>query len=319
MARKKLTPTTEPAAAEQIAPATANAIVEAQDNAVTPTQADDILAAGVDIGRIEALDFIATIANSTILPIYENIKKSKAWRFIRNPESSNGSNFQSLDEFCQVKLGKTYGRMQHLLANRNLIGQEAFEQAERIGLRQVDYNAIKALPEPKQEMIKNALCEEATKDDIQRTLRELAAADQKEIETLTTRAETAEKQAEANDKVIEAKQDEITKLQKQLVTLQCAPFTDWPEAFQGYIQQAQKAGREIANALDSLAQIHEHSLKIEAQSPDEQDALERAWVALAQEMQLIYDRAVSKSETERHAFDRMLGAVAEDAQDKSGK
>ncbi|WP_238945189.1 hypothetical protein [Allofranklinella schreckenbergeri] len=120
---------------------------------------DEVFAAGVDIGRLEALDFVATVANSAILPIYESIKKSKGWRYIRNPKSSNGSNFESLEEFCQVKLGKTYGRLQHLLSNRNLIGQEAFEQAEKLGLRQVDYNAIKALPAPDQELIRRAVNE----------------------------------------------------------------------------------------------------------------------------------------------------------------
>ena len=109
---------------------------------------DEVLAAGIDLGRLEAMDFLATVANSAILAIYENVKKSKAWRLLRNPTSGNGCQFESLEEFCEVKLGKSYRRMRQLAADRNLIGHEAFEQAERLGLHQRDYNAIKALPAP---------------------------------------------------------------------------------------------------------------------------------------------------------------------------
>ena len=108
---------------------------------------------------------------------------------LRNPQSSNGSNFESLEEFCQIKLGKTYGRLQHLVANRNLIGQEAFEQAERLGLRQVDYNAIKTLPAPDQELVRRAVEEAQSRDEVLDLLQELAARHAKEKEALTQQVE----------------------------------------------------------------------------------------------------------------------------------
>lgn len=189
------TPTNPPAVipAPQATEQAALVTIEAQNAAseIARTQ-DDILAAGIDIGRLEAMTFITTIGENAAVAIYENIKKSKAWRHLKNPVNSDGRNFESIDEFCRVKLGKSYNRMQELCANRSLLGQEAFEQSERLGLRQVDYNAIKALPQPKQEIIREALAEAASKEDIQRALRELAAADQREIEALTQSVEKAE-------------------------------------------------------------------------------------------------------------------------------
>ena len=164
---------------------------------------DAAFAAGIDLGRLEALDFVATVANSAILPIYENVKKSKAWAFLRNPQSSNGSNFQSLEEFCQVKLGKTYGRLQHLVTNRNLLGQEAFEQAERMGLRQVDYNAIKALPAPDQELVRRAVEEAQSRDEVLDLLQELAARHSKEKADLNQQLEESAKEHEATTKRLE--------------------------------------------------------------------------------------------------------------------
>lgn len=36
---------------------------------------NEILETGIDLGRIEALDFVATVANSAIIAIYEKVKK----------------------------------------------------------------------------------------------------------------------------------------------------------------------------------------------------------------------------------------------------
>lgn len=180
--------------------------VELMQNAsISDANADAILAAGIDIGRLQALDFVATVANSAIIPIYENVKKSKTWRFLVNPNSSNGSKFTSLDEFCEVKLGKTYGRMQHLVANRNLLGQEAFEQAEKLGLRQVDYNAIKALPQPDQELIRQAVEESSSRDEVLGLLQELAAKHAKEKQELSAKVATLEKTVIAKEQSLEAK------------------------------------------------------------------------------------------------------------------
>jgi len=202
-----------------ILPEKAAAIEAAQDvNALAAAQADEVLAAGMSLGHIEAATFFATVADSAVLAAYENIKKSKSWRHIRNPQNCDGRNFESLEQFCEVKLGRSYRRLQELASNRNLIGQEAFEQAERIGLRQVDYNAIKALPAPKQEIVREALTDGASKEEVQRALRELAATDQKEIETLSTERDEAnaaladaKAEREAKDKVIASLKAQLNK------------------------------------------------------------------------------------------------------------
>lgn len=316
MSKEKLTPFM-PANAPEVADDFSSALTNAQNNAITPAQADEVLAAGIDIGRLEALTFIQTISESAALGVYENVKKSKGWKHIKNPESSNGLNFQTLEEFCKVKLGRGYARMQMISGNRNVIGQEAFEQAERIGLRQVDYNAIKALPAPKQELIKEALEEGATKEDLQRALRELAAADQKEIESLTARAEKAEEAAESAEAQVARKDNKINELDRKLNARKVVAFTDWPEAFKGLIAQAQQAKREILNAVDALAVIRQDAMQVQAQSPAEEEVLGRAWIALADEMQDIFTLTGGKLEKEAQAFDNTLQAVADDHREGS--
>ncbi|WP_156816080.1 hypothetical protein [Brachymonas chironomi] len=306
-----------PAPAAEISPTFEARLVTAQDSAITPAQADEVFAAGIDIGRLEAMDFVATIATSSMLAVFENIKKSKAWRHLHNPQSGDGRHFSSLEEFCEVKFGKSYRRLRELSSNRNAIGQEAFEQAERIGLRQVDYNTIKALPAPKQELIKEALEEGATKEDLQRALRELAAADQKEIESLTARAEKAEEAAESAEAQVARKDSKINELDRKLNARKVVAYTDWPEAFKGLIAQAQQAKRELLNAVDALAVIRQDAMQVQAESPAEEEVLGRAWIALADEMQDIFAIAGGKLEKEAQVFDNTLQAVADDHREGS--
>ena len=164
-----------PADMPEILPAVAERIEAAQDAALSVAETDEVFAAGLDVGRLEALDFVLTVGTSAIVSVFENVKKSKAWRHLRNPNSSHGEKFESLEQFCEVKLGKSYKRLQAISSNRAAIGAEAFEQAERIGLRQVDYNAIKTLPAPDQELVRRAVEESQSRDEVLGLLQELAA------------------------------------------------------------------------------------------------------------------------------------------------
>ena len=80
-------------------------------------------------------------------------------------------------------------------------------------------NWFKALPAPKQEIIKEALTEGATKEELQKAIRELAAADQKEIEALTQRAEEAEANLEARSRVLEDKNSKIDQLTEEVAKI----------------------------------------------------------------------------------------------------
>lgn len=164
---------------------------------------DEVLAAGIDIGRLEAMDFVLTISTAAILSVYEKVKKSKAWRYLRNPKSADHQHFQSLEEFCQVKLGKSYARIREMAANRNAIGQDAFEQAERLGMRQVDYNAIKGLPAPDQELVRRAVEEAQSRDEVLDLLQELAGRHANEKETFAKQAEESKQEHAATTKRLE--------------------------------------------------------------------------------------------------------------------
>lgn len=207
---------------------------------------DEVLAAGIDLGRLEAMDFIATVANSAILAIYENVKKSKAWRLLRNHNNCDGRNFESLAEFCEVKLGKSYRRLQELASARNAIGQEAFEQAERLGLHQRDYNAIKALPAPDQELVRRAVEEAQSRDEVLDLLQELAARHATEKATFAKQVDEAKKEHAATTKRLEV----VTK-QKETAEAKAARIAVMPpdESLADLQKEASKVMNDALGAI----------------------------------------------------------------------
>jgi hypothetical protein len=212
MARKPTTTTPAgPSAEDMTVPAeithAVNVIAQAED------VSNEVLNAGIDIGRLESMSFIATVADSASVSIYERVKKTKAWAYLK---SATGRNFDSLDEFCTEKLGRSYRRLQELSSNRRLIGQAAFEQAEALGLRQVDYNLMKKLPAPKQAIIRDALEEGASKEELQRALRELASADQREIDDLEAANAEALDEIEARDRLLAEKNERLNSMELEI-------------------------------------------------------------------------------------------------------
>lgn len=255
------TKTTAPAEMPEVLPAVAQNIEQAQ-HAVTrlDNEADEILAAGVDMGRIEALDFVVTVTSAAMLSVFESVKKSKAWRNLRNPQSVTGDKFSSLDEFCKVKLGKSYQRLQHLTAARNAIGQDAFEQAERLGLHQRDYNAIKALPAPDQELVRRAVEEAQSRDEVLDLLQELAARHAKEKEASAKEAKQLKQDNSYTAELLQKERERAEVAEKQLRSgdLKARPLKDQVDPFLGEIKDRQKllvtavtAHIEATNALDA--------------------------------------------------------------------
>lgn len=264
--------TTEPANMPALLPQAEQSVAQAQDAASKlDAEADGILAAGIDLGRLEALDFIATVANSAILPIYEKVKKSKAWVNLRNPQSSNGSNFESLEQFCKVKLGKTYGRLQHLVANRNLIGQEAFEQAERLGLHQRDYNAIKALPAPDQELVRRAVEEAQSRDEVIDLMQELAVRHAQVNEAAAEEKKQLQQDHEYASEQLEKERTRADKAEKKLragglkarpLNEQVTPFQEEISARQGLIEKG------IAAHIEAVLGVEAWWTKMVTEAPD---------------------------------------------------
>ena len=308
-----------PADAPEILPAVVDVLEKAQDAALSHPQVDRVFALGVDIGRIQAMDFVATVALSVMLSVYENVKKSKAWQEMRNQKSATHRTFESLEEFCEEKLGKSQRRIRELLANRDTIGQDAYEQAESLGLRQVDYNAIKALPAPDQELIRQAVGSQS-RDEVLDLLQELAARHATEKKALGAKLADSAKELATKQKRIGTYHDRVEELQDELdalkegdtetETVHLVAATDWPDAFKVLMDQAHFAEKNIKINLGSLAAISQEALKPAPEGEAEEASLTRAREVLAEQLMAIHKGIIKYQDQVGALFNKTLGGFA---------
>lgn len=197
------------------------------------TREQAVEAAGRMLGQMDAAGFFATVADSMLVSIFENIKKSKAWQNLR---TKNNLMYQNFSDFCEDRLGKSYKRLQEMSQNIRALGEQVYEQAQRLGLRQVDYNAIKALPAPDQELVRRAIEEAQTKEEVQQALEELATKYGNDRQALESQLKIAKEDNEANNELLAKKNKEIDRLNSKLKRIGKLPPDEALEAYQKEVQ-----------------------------------------------------------------------------------
>ncbi len=113
---------------------------------------------------------------------------------------------------------------------------------------------------------------------------------------------------EAKSRLLAEKNNKIDELSASKGKRQRVSLTDWPEEFQGYINQVQHARRLIEQNIGALDIIRTDSMSHEA-APGEEAALEKAREALGLELAAAITRAKEVIEAAQHVFDKTLGAL----------
>lgn len=171
------------------------------------------------IGRIEAAQFYETISEKLIVETAINMREGKKYKGLPFSRDGKTETVSTFDEFCEIFLGKTGRRITQLISNYNQLGPELYEQAERIGFRQRDYNALKALPADDRLLIAQAI-EEESLDKALDLMQEMAAKHMRDKQALTEKLEEHALNLDAKDRVIEAKIEENTKKTLRIAQLE---------------------------------------------------------------------------------------------------
>lgn len=189
------------------------------------------------LGRIEAADFFATVADKLIAETAINIRDSKQYKGLPyKDDAGNMRQVADFPEFCTAFLGKSYRRTMELISNHNLLGSNLYEQAERLGFRQRDYNALKALPADDRAIIAEAI-EAEDLDKALDLMQQMAAKHHREHESTAKQLEELTKSVEAKDSVIKGKSEELDKKNELLARLQMEKSTKIDEVYMpGHVQ-----------------------------------------------------------------------------------
>lgn len=267
------------------------------------------------LGRIEAASFMATVAEKMIAETAINLREGKKYKGLPyQDENGNWRRVATFEEFCEHKLGKSRRRVAELMSNYKDLGPELYEQAEKLGFRQRDYNALKALPENDRTLIEQAIAT-PNLDNALELLQQLAEKHGREKVALSQETEELKKQTKALEAVIEGKGTQITRLEKELASERqntvVLAHIDWPEAFEGLIAQVQLCEINALKNITALDVIRADAMFIQPESPEEAVVLERAKEALATKLVHTYNQLIEIVEGLGLTFDKTLGGYTE--------
>ncbi|MCF7963992.1 MAG: hypothetical protein K9L79_00465 [Methylobacter tundripaludum] len=173
------------------------------------------------IGRIEAAQFSATVSEKLIIETAIKVRESKQYKGLPYVRDGVSGNISTFDEFCEIFLGKTGRRIRDLINNHNLLGEDLYEQAERLGFRQRDYNALKALPSEDRQLIAQAI-EEESLDKALDLMQEMAARHVREKDAASKQLTELSETMNAKDKVIKDKTGVIDTQAERIALLENA-------------------------------------------------------------------------------------------------
>ncbi len=267
------------------------------------------------IGRIEAANFFRQVGDKLIAETAINIREGKKYKGLpyKDPDG-NLRHVVDFSEFCQMFLGKSYSRTMELISNYNQLGPELYEQAEKIGFRQRDYNALKALPADDRTLIAQAI-ESESLDSALDLMQQLAAKHQREKETLSEQLSATQKDLISKDAVLAKRNEKIDELDHSLEQLRLdrpvGAHIDWPAAFSGYVTQVNTTRKSLKFAIGSLAIISKDAMQIEPQSEAEEASLNQAREILATELVGIHNECLEMIQALGLQFDRSLGAYSD--------
>jgi len=267
------------------------------------------------VGRIEAAIFMETVVGKMIAETALALKESKRYKGLPYKDAQGSwKQVSNFEEFCEHKLGRCRRRVDQLISNYNQLGPELYEQAERIGFRQRDYNALKSLPADDRLLIAQAIEEESLEKALD-IMQQLAAKHQREKEELTLTATELKKETTAKDAVIAKKDEKLNELDNELERLKLDrpvfAHIDWPESFKGYMAQLAITRKNIKHGMGSLEVIRREAMAIEPESDAESAALDTAREILATELVGIHNECLEMIQALGMQFDRTLGAFSE--------
>lgn len=210
------------------------------------------------IGRIEAMQLVRSVAEKSMAEMYLYFKDGKKYKNLPFFDKNKNPRYAAdLDEFCLLAFDKSGRRMQELAANYKTLGPELYEQAEKLGLRQRDYNSLKALHSDDRVIIAQAI-EEENLDKALELMGLMAERHQRQKEAAAKQLEESAKTLEAKDMLIQKKDEKINDLDQKLNRKLIDDATLMPG--QQQLEALQCLAREITAKV--AAQLRGHIIQL---------------------------------------------------------
>ncbi|KAF7787169.1 hypothetical protein PRUB_a4043 [Pseudoalteromonas rubra] len=248
------------------------------DTHITPEQekalieGKEILASKQDallqLGQIQAFNFIGKLVTVTELKIVQQIKDSKSYKGLTyHDENGKVVTVTTWEECCKHILNTDCQNIDRRLVNLQQFGEEFFEAAQNMKLGYNDLRVLRQLPEDDQALvIESEAVEAGDKDAVKQLIDDLKAKHQKEVDDLRQEVLANDLMLDANRKLNNENVRENQQLKELLHQRKFSP-EKWKGDVKDFFEVNAKANTQILEGFSQLLVLNE---QLETMELDEQ-------------------------------------------------
>ncbi|MEI8705192.1 hypothetical protein [Pseudoalteromonas sp. B62] len=236
----------------------------AQEQQIT-VETTKILASKQDalmqLGQIQAFNFIGKLVTVSELKILQQVKESKNYKGLTyTDETGKLETVSTWEQCCEKVLGFSRKSVDERLLNLCQFGEEFFEQAHSMRLGYRDLKALRQLPTDAQALIiESEAVETGDKEAVKELIEDLKAQHKKELDTEKKKAKEIDDQRQVAVRMRDEYQMKAMDYQSELESTKFKADA-WVDQTKHLLFEATKYESNAVESLSRLIALREHFL-----------------------------------------------------------
>ena len=212
----------------------------------------------MQIGQIQAFDFMSKLTTVGSLKTIERIKESKEYKGLTYDDADGKlTTVGSWDDFCRHVLHSSKSTIDEKLIMLNAFGEEFYEASQNIGLGVRELRKLRQLPSDEQAtIIDSEAVELGDKEAIKELIEDLTADHKKEKNKLREKLSESDKQLKANREITTEKDVKLQELQEQLAVKKFST-EKWQDETKDFFTALHKVQNKFTESLGELMSLNE--------------------------------------------------------------
>lgn len=162
-----------------------------------------------DVKAIQMAGMIRKFSAAAEIRLFQSVRESRKIKDLPLRAPDGGlRRAENIEQFCTLAFGRSYSKMAEEAQNFDLLGEESYELANRLGLNRNALRAARALPPEQLEVVRTAIADGSSKAEVLSVIEDLAV----KVEEATAATEEVRAELEAERELSTKKTQKIDKL-----------------------------------------------------------------------------------------------------------
>ncbi|PAY00164.1 hypothetical protein CKO50_17215 [Pseudoalteromonas sp. HM-SA03] len=224
----------------------------------------------VQLGQIQAFNFIGKMVTVSELKLVQQIKDSKEYKGLSFSKDGKTETVSTWEQFCDAYLDCSAKITNERLTNLSTFGEQFFEQAQKMKLGYRHLQSLRQLPDDQQTLvIESEAVEVGNKEAVQELIDELKAKHSKEKDKLAQELDATERMLKVSRDSSSKKEEEIIKLKTDLESKKFSAER-WKGEAKSFFEALAKTQNQVREGFNQMLVLSEQleTVKIDDKTYD---------------------------------------------------